>query len=120
MKNTIGIFILLALAMLGVSGAVPAKDKCTMPRMMPAMAAGCANGCCADMACCVQTPAQPALPAVPASGQHASFDFSVALMAATRPLLGLLPNGLRDFFSTVSAPVGRSRDSLALLCVRLI
>lgn len=78
------------------------------------------GGCCEAMACCVQEPEQPIAPAIPSSSQHAASDFSVALMAATRPLLWILPSGDHDFVSTASVPFGRSRDSLALLCIRLI
>lgn len=111
-KNAIAIFVLLTLAMLGVSGAGSVKGGCTKP----AMEESCAMECCAEMACCVQRPVQP----LPESGQHRSPDFSIALVASSRPLLGLLWTGQRDFCSTVRAPLGRSRDSLALLCVRLI
>lgn len=78
------------------------------------------GGCCETMTCCIEAPEQQAPPAIPPVGQQSGSDLSIALMAANRPLLGLLPAGRQDFTSTASAPLGRSRDSLALLCIRLI
>lgn len=111
-----GLFaVLVSLLLAPVSGASVAA-LCSAPAEV-AMDCG---GCCDETVCCPENPAQPAPPAIPAPGHNASADFCIALMAANRPLLGLLPAGRQDFISTARAPLGRSRDSLALLCVRLI
>lgn len=109
------IFVALLSFLLAPTQAASACAPCSAPET--AVACG---GCCEVMACCVQTPEPPAQPAIPAALQHSNLDFSVVLMAATRPLLGLLPAGERDLIATTHAPLGRSRDSFAMLCVRLL
>ncbi len=76
--------------------------------------------CCDTMTCCVQAPEEPAPPVIPPARTHSSSEFTVALMAATRPLLGLIPAGQQKFACYVSVPIERSALVLALLCVRLI
>ncbi len=110
------VFAVLLSLMLAPVQATSVAAFCSSPAEATV---GC-GGCCEEKVCCEQTPAQPAPAAVPASGSPTSADFCIALMAANRPLLGLLPIGQHDFPFKASALLGRSRDSLALLCIRLI
>ena len=96
----------------GMTGSGPCSELQPAP-----MARG---ACCETMTCCVQTPEQPTPPAVPPARTHSGSDFPVALMAAKRPLLCLIPAGQHDFVSHASVPLGRSLIALAILCIRLI
>ncbi len=44
----------------------------------------------------------------------------VALMAATRPLLGVFPAATQDFIPYASVPLPLYAVALELLCIRLI
>ena len=78
------------------------------------------GACCESMSCCLQTPEQNELPAVPPISNHSGSEFTIALMAATRPLIWLIPVGVQDFVPHSSDRLALSVVALELLCIRLI
>ena len=72
------------------------------------------------MTCCIQTPEQNVPPAVPPVSTHSISEFTVALMASTRPLLWLFPVETNNFLPYGGGPLTFSAIALEMLCIRLI